>query len=128
MILKKAIVGIFLIITALSVGICALKTVDKSCDELIYRLDALEAALKSEDDAETNRQSVLLNALWEKKKTFFHIFSNHSVTAELEKDLGKLMYFVETKDRKSTLEACRSCRDDARHIKRSSEPSLSNIF
>lgn len=120
--------GTFLIITALSIGICALKTIDKSCDELIYRLDALEAAIKSDDGVETNRQSVLLNALWEKKKTFFHIFSNHSVTAELEKDLGKLVYFVETKDRKSALEACRSCRDDARHIKRSSEPALSNIF
>lgn len=126
--MKKAVIGALLIVLALVMGITSLKIIDKSCDELTERLDALKSAAESGTKEELNRESVLLNSLWEKKKTFFHIFSNHSVTSELEKDLGKLMYFTEKGDTESLLEACRDCRNDTQHIKRSSEPSLSNIF
>lgn len=126
--MKKAIIGTFLIVLALVMGITSLKIIDKSCDELTAQLDVLSKTAKSGTTEELNRQKVLLNSLWEKKKTFFHIFSNHSVTSELEKDLGKLMYFTEKGDTESLLEACRDCRNDTQHIKRSSEPSLSNIF
>ncbi|MDO4397543.1 MAG: DUF4363 family protein [Oscillospiraceae bacterium] len=126
--MKKAVIGTFLIVLALVMGITSLKIIDKSCDELTAQLDVLSKTAKSGTTEELNRQKVLLNSLWEKKKTFFHIFSNHSVTSELEKDLGKLMYFTEKGDTESLLEACRDCRNDTQHIKRSSEPSLSNIF
>lgn len=126
--MKKTVIGTFLIVLALVMGITSLKIIDKSCDELTAQLDVLSKTAKSGTTEELNRQKVLLNSLWEKKKTFFHIFSNHSVTSELEKDLGKLMYFTEKGDTESLLEACQDCHNDTQHIKRSSEPSLSNIF
>ena len=72
--MKKAVIGALLIVLALVMGITSLKIIDKSCDELTERLDALKSAAESGTKEELNRESVLLNSLWEKKKTFFHIF------------------------------------------------------
>lgn len=83
--MKKAVIGVLLIVLALVMGITSLKIIDKSCDELTERLDALKSAAESGTKEELNRESVLLNSLWERKKLFFTFFQIIRLQASLKR-------------------------------------------
>lgn len=126
--MKRVITAICFLSAALVIGLGSLSAINKSCDELSNAFEKIKKAAATEDTTALKAENKNMNTVWEKKEVYFHILVDHSEIADLEKDIGKLDYFAETKNFNAAFEAAENCLNDTDHIKRSASPAISNIF
>lgn len=126
--MKRVVSAICFLCAALVIGILSLAAINKSCDELSEAFEKIKKAAANENAAALKEENQNMNTVWEEKEVWFHILVDHGEIAELEKDIGKLDYYADTKDFEAVLITAEVCIDDAAHIKRSASPAISNIF
>ena len=130
---RRVIAACILIAFSLAVGITGLEVLKNSCEELAgslsdLRLAALAAAEKPDNAAEVTACAVHTSAIWENKKTLFHVLTNHTELSEFETGVGQLEFYAKSHDYTELVKLSELCIEEINHIKRSSELSISNIF
>lgn len=130
---RRVIAACILIIFSLAISITGLAQLKRNCDELsgaLYdlRLAALSAEKIPDNAAEVTACAVHTSAIWENKKTLFHVLTNHTELSEFETGIGQLEFFSENGDYTELVRLSEACLEEINHIKRSAELSISNIF
>lgn len=124
----RLIIASVLIIVSVLTGFLSLFAITKSCDELEKALKPLLPSEVSDNSHEVNLYAGRVSAVWENKKTLFHILTNHTELSEFETDIENMVYYAESGNTDKAAALARECYEAVNHIKRSAEPSLSNIF
>lgn len=126
--MKRTVIGIIFIITAICTGVISLLSINKTCDSIVTAIDELSYSAENKNTNEVNEKTDALYDLWNEKKYILHILTNHSEMQDLEISMEKINHYGKKDDFSSIAEECEICRDNIEHIKTSASPSISNIF
>lgn len=126
--MKRLITAVILICAAVFLSVFGYYDMKKSSEMLINSLEETINAIESGD--ENTADSKLKDSLdiWEKHKTRFEMYINHSELDDLQDQTKELEQYLGGKRESEVKELCLDCISKLEHIIDGETPSIGEIF